>query len=232
MDDWDVSCAFSEFKLTRLKSVSVSRQSLFSRLWHGGQWYYHLIGQDRNIPPLERETPLGLIARYYPEGKKLGTFKTHLPSESFFLNLILKYDYARYFRSIRVGATGLSTEISVNELVSNFVTVLLYVFYLSLICHLTRSDSTDCKRIPREENTYCNRLHYQKLSCSCTFSASEESQITIRPCKPLYFSVLNYTLRVLVAGVYYLVIIVKDSSIIKINFMGKIFYFEMNFLSI
>ena len=163
MDDWDVSCAFSEFKLTRLKSVSVSRQSLFSRLWHGGQWYYHLIGQDRNIPPLERETPLGLIARYYPEGKKLGTFKTHLPSESFFLNLILKYDYARYFRSIRVGATGLSTEISVNELVSNFVTVLLYVFYLSLICHLTRSDSTDCKRIPREENTYCNRLHYQKL---------------------------------------------------------------------
>lgn len=32
----------------------------------------------------------------------------------------------------------------------------------------------------------------------------------------------------LVAGVYYLVIIVKDSSIIKINFMGKIFYFEMN----
>ena len=36
----------------------------------------------------------------------------------------------------------------------------------------------------------------------------------------------------LVAGVYYLVIIVKDSSIIKINFMGKIFYFEMNFLSL
>lgn len=162
----------------------------------------------------------------------MGTFKTHLPSKSFFLNLILKYDYAIYFRSIRVGAIGLSTEISVNELVSNFVTVLLYVFYLSLICQII---------LPEAIPPIANEFHARKIhtvidciirSCSCTFSASQESQITIRPCKPLYFSVLNYTLRVLVAGVYYLVIIVKDSSIIKINFMGKIFYFEMNFLSI
>ena len=29
----------------------------------------------------------------------------------------------------------------------------------------------------------------------------------------------------LVAGVYYLLIIVKDSLIIKINFIGKLFYF-------
>ena len=116
--------------------------------------------------PASREgNSSGTQSSVLPLGKKkLGTFKTHLPSKSFFLNLILKYDYAIYFRSIGVGAIGLSTEISVNELVSNFVTVLLYVFYLSYLSdYLTRSDSTDCKRIPREENTYCNRLHYQKL---------------------------------------------------------------------
>lgn len=203
------------------------------------------------LPPY-RATPKHPVAR---EENSSGTHSSVLPLrkknwdpskliylQSPFFYLILKYDYVICYRSIRVSAIGLSTAISVNELLSNFVTVLLYVLYsLSYSSdYLTRSDSTDCKRIQREENTYCNRLHYHWRSWFCTFSASEESQITKRPCKPLCFSVFNDTIRALVAGVYYLVIIVKDSAplsclnslIIKINFMGKLVYFEMNFLSI
>ena len=136
MNDGDVSCAFSEFKLTRPKSVSVSRQSLFSRPWHGGRWYYHLIGQHGNIPPPERKTPLGLIARYYPDGKKNWEPSKLIYLQSPFFYLISKYDYFIYYRSIRVSAIGLNTAISVNELLSNFVTVWLYVLYLSLICQI------------------------------------------------------------------------------------------------
>lgn len=59
---------------------------------------------------------------------------------------------------------------------------------------LTRSDSTDSKRIPREENTYCNKLHYEAvLHFKC--SASEESQITKCPCKAMFLGLLLYPSR-------------------------------------
>ena len=165
MDDGDVSCAFSEFKLTRLKSVSVSRQSLFSRLWHGGQWYYHLIGQDRNIPPLERDSPLGLIARYYPEGKKIGNLQNSFTFKVLFFKFDIKI-WLRYIFQIDQSRRNWIKHWNQCKWISielcNCITLrILSLSYLS--DYLTRSDSTDCKRIPREENTYCNRLHYQKL---------------------------------------------------------------------
>ena len=185
--------------------------------------------------PASREgNSSGTHSSVLPWGKKIGNLQNSFTFKVLFFKFDIKI-WLRYIFQIDQSRRNWIKHWNQCKWISielcNCITLrILSLSYLS--DYLTRSDSTDCKRIPREENTYCNRLHYQKLSCSCTFSASEESQITIRPCKPLYFSVLNYTLRVLVAGVYYLVIIVKDSSIIKINFMGKIFYFEMNFLSI
>ena len=140
-------------------------------------------------PASREENSSGTHSSVLPLGKKIGNLQNSFTFKVLFLNLIFKYDYVIHYRSIRDSAIGLSTAISVNELLSNFVTVLLYVLYsLSYSSdYLTSGDSTDSKRIPREENTYCNRLHYHWRSCFCTFSASEESQITIRPCKPLYF---------------------------------------------
>lgn len=119
-------------------------------------------------PAAGEENSSGTHNSVLPWGtKKLGTFKSHLSSKSFFFNLILKYDYVIYYRSIRVSAIGLSTAISVNELLSNFVTVLLYVLYLPLICQIILPEA-----IPPIPNEFHARKIHTVTDCIITEEAA------------------------------------------------------------
>lgn len=168
MDDGDVSCAFSEFKLTRPKSVSISRQSLLGLAALARRpMILPPYRATPNHPASREENSSGAHSSVLPLGKK-----NWEPSKLIYLQSpFFKFDIKIWLRYNYITDQSEWAQLDfkhcnqckwiIIELCNCIILRILSLSYLS--DYLTRSESTDCKRIPREENTYCNRQHYQKL---------------------------------------------------------------------